>query len=93
MVIGRCEVIPWSPLGFGFQLQCFCYVQCNTCVLLAAYLFFALMVERTPPLSHIQTHTPLQYCLLFQQYCFDAITGSFLVTDCLQLKSTSFFFV
>lgn len=51
------QVTPRPPLSFGFQLQCFCYVLCDTCLLLAAYLPFALMVKWTPPLSNMRMHT------------------------------------
>lgn len=51
-VTGRCksvlQPIPRSPLSFGFQLQCFSHVLCDTCGLPAAYLPFALMVKWTP---------------------------------------------
>lgn len=72
-VWGDVGCIPRSPLSFGFQLQGFYYVLCDTCVLLVAYLPFALIVKWTPPLPFSLTHTrtlpPLSQLLLELQSC------------------------
>lgn len=63
-VTGRCksvlQPIPRSPLSFGFQLQCFSHVLCDTCGLPAAYLPFALMAKWTP--SPCVLHTRARTC-------------------------------
>lgn len=64
------QPIPRSPLSFGFQLQCFCHVLCDTRSLPAANLPFALMLKWTPspvPFSHTHTqaYTAFYYKLLY----------------------------
>lgn len=69
-VIGRCKGAcrryHRSPLSFGFQLQSLYYVLCDTCVLPARKLPFALREKWTPPyfsLPLTHTCTPLLYYL------------------------------
>lgn len=71
---------------FWFSVAGFYYVLCDTCVLPATYLPFALMVKWTPPLPFSHSHAYAHFLPFYN--CFDsckaAATGYSLVTDYLQ---------